>query len=122
MDSSSIERKLYEKHAALCETLANPKRLEILSLLREGEKTVGDLAKEMGIPQPNLSQHLAILRDRGIVAARKEGVNSYYSIANPKIIQACDLIREVLYEQLAEGERFIKAAETQPIKRAKKEA
>lgn len=114
------ERKLYEMHAALCETLANPKRLEILGLLREGERTVGDLARVMDIPQPNLSQHLALLRERGIVTARREGLNSFYAIANPKIIHACDLIREVLYERLASEERLMRrAAYTPPSLRVK---
>jgi len=60
----------------------------------------------MGARQANVSQHLAVLRQRGIVTARKEGANIYYRIANPKIIKACDIIREVLFEQLAEAEKL----------------
>lgn len=98
-----IEQKVYEIHARLCQTLANPKRLQILDLLREGEMPVGELASRMGIRVANLSQHLAILRERGVLVSRRDGVNIYYRVANPKIIQACMLIREVLHDQLAES-------------------
>ncbi len=94
-------KRVFGFHAGICRTLANPKRLEILSLLREGELSVSELAKLMGVSLPNTSQHLAILRDRGVVMPRREGVNVYYRVADPRIIQACNLMREVLLEQLA---------------------
>lgn len=105
-----IKKRLYELHAEICQTLSNPKRLEILDLLREGEMSVGELASRMGIRVANLSQHLAILRERGVVITRREGVNIYYRVANPKIIQACMLIREVLHDQLAESAELAEAA------------
>lgn len=61
-----------------------------------------------GIPKANVSQHLAVLRQKKVVVTHREGLNIYYRIANPKIIQACDLMRQVLYEQLEEGERLAK--------------
>ncbi len=103
------KKRIYELHAEICQTLSNPKRLEILDLLREGEMSVGELASRMGIRVANLSQHLAILRKRGVVIARREGVNSYYRVADPKIIQACMLIREVLHDQLAESAELAEA-------------
>jgi len=96
-----MEKALLKLHAEVCKTLSNPKRLEILNLLRGGEKSVSDLSRSMGVSQANMSQHLALLRSRGMINARREAVNIYYSIANPKIIEACDLLREVLLEQLA---------------------
>ncbi len=92
--------RLYELHAAICQMLANPKRLEILDCLREGERPVGELAEAMGISQSNVSQHLAVMRQNGIVLARREGLNIYYRIANPKITRACGLMRQVLVEHL----------------------
>ena len=94
---------LYELHAGICQTLANPKRLEILNLLRDGERSVGDLAEHMGLSPSNVSQHLTLLRHKGVITARREGLVVYYRIANQKIIRACDLMREVLLEQLAAG-------------------
>lgn len=104
-----MTKKIYELHAEICQILANPKRLEILDLLKNGEMSVGDLAKEMGIAIPNLSQHLSLLRQRGVVETRRKGQTIFYRIKNPKIIQACGIMRDVLLEQLAEGQRLIKS-------------
>lgn len=101
------ERKILQLHAELCKMLSNPIRLEILNLLRDGEKTVSEIVAATGLRQANLSQHLAPMRQRGVVVARKEGTNVYYRVANFKIVRACELIREVLFEQLAEGKKLI---------------
>jgi len=101
-----MQRKLYELHAQVCQVFTSPKRLEILNLLRNRELSVGQLAELGGIRQANLSQHLAILREKGIVRTRRNGATVYYSLANRKIIKAFDIIRELLLERLAEDERF----------------
>ncbi len=94
------DSQLYELHASICQTLANPKRLEVIDRLRDGEQSVSELAEAMKISQANLSQHLAVMRQKGIVATRREGLNVYYRLSNPKIIKACDLMRQVLLEHL----------------------
>lgn len=104
-----MDKQIFQQHAELCQMLANPVRLEILSLLREGEKRVNELAELTGLNQANISQHLSILRSKGLVATRREGTNIYYRIANPKIIRACDLIREVLVEQATEHAELVGA-------------
>ena len=109
MTNVQVEKKIYKLHAELCKTLANPTRLQILSLLRDGEKSVGELTALTGIRQATISQHLAVLRQRRVVSTRKDGVNTFYKIANPKIVEACDIIREVLFEQLTEIEELAKA-------------
>ena len=101
------DAKIFELHAALCQTLANPVRLRILALLREGEMSVNELANQLGIPQANVSQHLSLLKERNVLSTRREGVSIYYKIAYPKIIKACELIREVLFEQMAESHQLI---------------
>ncbi len=95
-------KHVYELHADVCKTLANSKRIEIVNLLRSGEKSVSRLLEETGLLKANLSQHLSLMRQRGIVKARKEGLSVFYRIANPKIVRACDLMREVLFEQMEE--------------------
>ena len=97
------DSQLYELHASICQTLANPKRLEVIDRLRDGEKSVTELAEAMKISQANLSQHLAVMRQKGIVATRREGLNVYYRLSNSKIIKACDLMRQVLLEHLEAG-------------------
>ena len=97
------DSQLYELHASICQTLANPKRLEVIDRLRDGEKSVTEMAEAMKISQANLSQHLSVMRQKGIVATRREGLNVYYRLSNPKIIKACDLMRQVLLEHLEAG-------------------
>lgn len=94
-------KEFYRLHSDVCKTLANPKRQEILDNLRHREMTVNELVEEIGISQANLSQHLAILRGKGIVSVRREGINIHYSLANRKIIEAFDLISQVLQDSLA---------------------
>ena len=104
------KKDFYHIHSDVCKTLANPKRQEILDNIRQREMTVNELVQKTGISQANLSQHLAILRTKGIVANRREGINVYYSIANPKIIKAFDLISEVLQDALSSQSKTVKAA------------
>jgi len=103
-------KQVFNLQAEICKTLANPKRLEIIYALKEGELSAGELVKRLGIPKANVSQHLAILRQRRVVVSRRDGVNIYYSIANPKIVQACALMREMLMEQLKEDGRLVSKA------------
>jgi ArsR family transcriptional regulator, virulence genes transcriptional regulator len=98
---SSTETQLWEMQAEICQTLANPKRLQILHLLREEELSVGAIVKAMGITKANLSQHLSILRQKGILAARRQGTTVYYRLAIPYITEACGIMREVLIEVLS---------------------
>ncbi len=105
-----MDRLLLQRHAELCQTLASPVRLDILNLLREGERRVNELAEQTGLNQANVSQHLAVLRNKGIVTTRREGTTVYYRVANPKIIRACDLIRQVLAEQADEHIEIARAA------------
>ena len=106
-----------EMHADLCKTLGSPVRIEIVQTLRDGEKTVGELSQELGLRQANVSQHLAVLRFRRIVKTRKAGTNVYYTISNPKFVEACGLIKQVLIEQLSENEKLTVMAEASKQKR-----
>jgi ArsR family transcriptional regulator len=94
--------EFYCLHSDICKTLANEKRQMILGALRDEELPVGQIQVRTGVPQATLSQHLSLLRSRGVVRSRREGNHVYYAIANPKIIQAFDLITEVMLETLEE--------------------
>jgi len=65
------------------------------------------LLAKLKIRKANLSQHLAVMRTKGIVKTRREGTSVYYRISNPKVIRACDIMREVLLEQLTESKKLI---------------
>ncbi len=100
---------LFKHQASICKTLADAKRLMILHELRDGEMSVGQLTSSLELPQSNVSQHLAILRERGIVTTRREGTTIYYKLASPKIGEACDLVREVLADQLSQNQVLVKS-------------
>jgi len=103
----SQNRTVFELQSEVCKTLASPKRLEILNALKEGEKTVSELVEILGVPKANVSQHLAVMRHKGILDSRREGVNIYYRVSNSKVIKACTLMREVLTEQMQETSKLI---------------
>lgn len=95
-----MDHDFFCMHSELCKTLANDKRQRILAALRDRELTVGELVDETDIPQANLSQHLSRMRAHGVVNVRREGTRAFYSISNPKLIQAFDLITEVMQESM----------------------
>ena len=95
-----IQMEVLKLQAELCKALSDPKRLHIIKELRGGERTVSELTDILGLKQSNTSQHLAVLRRIGIISPRKDGSTVYYRLANPKIAEACDLVHEVIAEQL----------------------
>jgi DNA-binding transcriptional ArsR family regulator len=100
---SMSDQALYERQARICQVLVDPKRLRLLALLRDREYSVGELAETLGIAYPNVSQHLNVMRDAGLVATRRAGTSVYYRLAYPRIADACDIVREVLRQQLADA-------------------
>jgi DNA-binding transcriptional ArsR family regulator len=103
-----VDTTIFRLQAAISKTMANALRVAILYYLKSGEKTVNELADLVGASQSNVSQHLALLRQRDLVTTRKIGSSVYYSVASPKISQACDMIREVLWEQLRQKHDLVK--------------
>ena len=99
-ESPDIERELYEWHADMCKVFSHPTRLEILNVLRDQEMAVTELAKRLGVAIGNLSQHLNMMKQRRVLASRKVANNVYYRLANPKVLKAFDLMREILLEQM----------------------
>jgi len=92
--------ELFKLKAEMCKVFSDPKRLLIINELRDGEKQVGDMAIALEMPQAEVSRQLALLRNKGVVVARREGVYVYYSLSDSKIVEACDLVHEVLLSNL----------------------
>jgi DNA-binding transcriptional ArsR family regulator len=86
--------------AEVLRTLANPRRLEIIHRLSQGPCEVGRLAEEIGASQPNISQHLAVLRAAGIVDAERDGREVRYRLTDPDVVVACSIMRGVLQRRL----------------------
>jgi len=95
-------KEWFQIQSEFCKAMAHPVRLEVIDLLKQGERSVTELAEAVGVSQANLSQHLAVLRARGVVRATREGNGVRYSLANRKIVEACVLIRSILAEQVGE--------------------
>lgn len=90
--------QVFDSHAALLKALAHPKRLEIVHLLRDQSLCVSDVYSMLDLPQANVSQHLQILRQEGVVKTTREGKQVVYSLAHPNLILASDLLREALLD------------------------
>ena len=97
---ASLEHEIYQLHSQLCAALADPKRLLILYALSERAMNVSDLAETLALPQPTTSRHLKMLRERGLVVPERDGTSIFYSITDTRVIQALDLLRAVLADQL----------------------
>lgn len=93
----------------MCKVFTSPVRAEILHILRDGKKTVSELVESTGLAQPNISQHLHVMKEKKIVKTEKQGNKVYYSLANPKISKAFDIMVEILQDQLEETERIYKS-------------
>jgi DNA-binding transcriptional ArsR family regulator len=93
---AQLREELSELTAGVCKALNDPKRLVILYALKDGPLTVTELVEVLEASQANVSQHLAVLRERGIVEAERRGNNVYYSLRHPSVIEAIDLLRGIL--------------------------
>ncbi|MBT3363198.1 MAG: helix-turn-helix transcriptional regulator [Chloroflexi bacterium] len=91
---------IYRLHAEFCKTLADANRLLIINELGKGELTVGELTARLGLNQSNVSKHLAVMRQHGMVKRRRDGSNSYYDLSDRRISEAIGLLKEIQAEQL----------------------
>jgi len=98
--NAKAEEELYRLQAEFCKAMAHPTRIHMLRALKHGEKSVNDLAKIVRVTQANASQHLAILRQFGLLQTRRDGSTIYYSIADHRIVEACELVRTCIGERL----------------------
>ncbi len=102
-----MEDQLYLNHAEMCKVFSHPKRVELINILRDKEMSAGKLRERLGLAPANLSQHLTMMRERHILVSRKEGNAVYYRIANPRLLEAFDLLREILFEQIRQDAALI---------------
>jgi len=101
------EEQLSRLQADLCRVLAEPTRLKLLSLLGEKPRAVKDLVEATGERKAKISQHLTIMRQRGIVRTQRVGTEVHYALADPRILEACRITRDVLLQQLTQQARLV---------------
>ncbi len=99
IDADTLER--FRLHAEVCKVLTDPKRLMILDALRHGNRSVGGLADALGVTLPNASQHLAVMRAAGLVVGSRSGTTITYRLAEPSIVEACDVIHGIVERRMA---------------------
>ena len=106
---SDLERRLDEMHADLCKVFSNPVRVGLLVLLKDGELSVGALARSLRVSVPTASKHLRVMRERGVLQTRRDGNVVYYHVTSPKVLRAFSLMREVLLARLRATGRILGA-------------
>ena len=107
MPKTKKTRQYFEMTAELCKTFGHPKRLMIINILRDREITVTQLARETGINKSNLSQHLHLLRENGLVTTRREGTKIFYCLSHSNIVKAFDLMTEFLDTKISESHDIV---------------
>jgi len=111
---SGLTREIHQLHADICSALADPCRILLLYALAERPQTVNSLVEKLEFSQPNISRHLKILRERGLVRATRQGMHVEYSLVDRRLINALDLLREVLRDSLVQRANLLSEAEVNP--------
>jgi DNA-binding transcriptional ArsR family regulator len=107
MEINPLRQEVTALHADVCSALADPSRILILYALSEKPYTVGDLALSLGLPQPTISRHLKVLRDRNLVSATRQGMNVEYNLTDHRLIEALDLLRGVMRDRITQRATLI---------------
>ncbi len=107
MVSSTLIQEITQLHADFCSALADPTRLILLYTLAESPRNVTELTQELGQPQPTISRHLKILRERGMVEATRQGMTVQYAIADGRVIEALDILRSIMRDSIQKRASFI---------------
>lgn len=106
----SIDRAaVFKLHADFCKVLADTSRLLIIMELAHGEVPVNELVKRLGLQQSNVSKHLSLMRDHGLVNSRRDGATVYYSISDVRIYEAIKLLRDVQMDQIEKRSLLVKS-------------
>jgi ArsR family transcriptional regulator len=104
-----LEHEVNLMHNRVCYGIADPKRVLILYAIEKEPLCVTDLAETLGLPQPMISRHLRILRERNLVTTERRGSSVYYSLSDKRVLEAMDLLRGVLAAQLANEQDIAKS-------------
>ena len=109
MPDARLEQEILLMHNRVCYGVADPKRVLLLYALEKGPKCVSDLVEELRMSQPAVSRHLRVLRERNLVSIERRGPSSYYSLADHRVLDAMNLLREVLRSQLASERKTVRS-------------
>jgi len=109
LNNFTLSQEINHLHANICSAISEPSRILLLYAIKEKPRNVNSLAKAVEISQPAASRHLKILKERGLIQANREGPNVIYTLTDDRLIQALDLLRQVMFDQLAQRADLLKA-------------
>lgn len=107
MLTPALAQEITQLHADFCSALADPTRLLLLYALSERSRTVSELAEELHLPQPTISRHLKILRERSLVTATRQGMSVEYALTDERIVEALDLLRAIMRDRIQYQARLV---------------
>jgi len=100
---------LYEKQASIAKSIAHPVRVAVLDFVKNGEQCVCDIAEAVGTERSNLSKHLSVMVNAGVLAWRKEGLKVMYRVKTPRVVRLLGCLKDCLKEQMAEQQELLKS-------------
>ena len=107
MVNQTLKQEVIQLEADFCAALSDPTRILLLYALNEKPLNVTELTNELGIPQPTTSRHLKVLRERGLVNTERQGTMITYHLADPRVIQALDLLRSAMRDRLTQRANLV---------------
>ncbi len=99
--NANLEAEVLQLHAEICGGLADPNRIMILYGLAAGSRNVGEIVNALNMPQPLVSRHLKVLRERGMVTTERHGTVIVYTLGDARLVEALDLLRAVMRDILS---------------------
>ncbi|MGB2954744.1 MAG: metalloregulator ArsR/SmtB family transcription factor [Anaerolineales bacterium] len=109
MNNLTLSQEINQLHANICSAISEPNRILLLYAIKEKPRNVNSLAEALEISQPAASRHLKVLKERGLIQANREGSSVIYTLTDDRLIQALDLLREVMFDQMAHRVDLLKA-------------
>ena len=107
--NKTLENEITQLHAEICAGLADPNRIMLLYSLSQSARNVTELCNELEMPQPLISRHLKVLRERGMVTTERHGTLIVYTLSDKRLIEALDLLRAVMHNNIAKRAELINA-------------
>lgn len=108
MNNNTLAQEINQLHAGICSAISEPTRILLLYAIADDPRNVNGLAEALGISQSAASRHLKVLRERGLIQAQKDGTQVIYYLTDDRFIQALDMLREVMLDQLSQQADLIK--------------
>ena len=108
INNNSLAQEINQLHARICSAISEPNRILLIYAVAQKPQNVNNLAEIVGISQSAASRHLKVLRERGLIQAQRDGAQVIYSLTDDRFIQALDLLREVMLDQLSKQANLIK--------------